>query len=152
MQSKCSQNCILIRTSSSKTNQCAPARRILCIPPQNQGKHSGTRFARPTSWLPKSRLVRLRCVYITTLEHFSERNEYERSPRATRLCAKHRAFQEWKVRGNAQCKCGLGFAKLFCGRRIRKAEANFFEKFFGLPPRRRVREECGAGFFFGGRA
>ena len=96
MQSKCSQNCILIRTSSSKTNQCAPARRILCIPPQNQGKHSGTRFARPTSWLPKSRLVRLRCVYITTLEHFSERNEYQRSPRATRLCAKHRAFQNGK--------------------------------------------------------
>jgi hypothetical protein len=31
------------------------------------------------------------------------------------------------VRENAKYKCGLGFAKQFCGRRIRKTETDFFE-------------------------
>jgi len=44
-----------------------------------------------------------------------------------RLCAKHRASAEAEVRGNAKYKCGLGFAKQFCGRRIRKTETDFSE-------------------------
>jgi len=41
----------------------------------------------------------------------------------------------------------------FAGGRIRKTETNVFEirRGFGFPPRRRVREECGAGVLdFGG--
>ena len=42
-----------------------------------------------------------------------------------RLCAKHRAFPKGKGR-KREYKCGLGFAKQFCGRRIRKTSAHFF--------------------------
>ncbi|MDO8676648.1 MAG: hypothetical protein Q7K16_03295, partial [Candidatus Azambacteria bacterium] len=78
-----------------------------------------------------------------------------------RLCAKHRAFQEWKVRGNAERlkwqemsrsrKNGLGFAKLFSGRRVRKTETNVFEirRDFEFCPRGgRVWEGIRAGFGF----
>jgi len=38
-----------------------------------------------------------------------------------RLCAKHRAFQVWKVQ-NVRIQCGLGFAKQFCGKEFMLAE------------------------------
>ena len=41
------------------------------------------------------------------------------------------SFPKWKVRGNAKYKCGLGFAKQFCGRRIRKTETDFLKSFLG---------------------
>src|SRR3989344_8403769 len=59
----------LARTSSSAKNQCAPARRIwihfwripLWILGEIQAETIGTRFARPTFWLPKIRLVLYWC-------------------------------------------------------------------------------------------
>ena len=72
-----------------------------------------------------------------------------------RLCAKHRAFPKEKD-GMCEYKCGLGFAKLFSGERIRKTETNIFEirkGFWISPPRRRGlgRNPRGLSFgFFGG--
>ena len=40
--------------------------------------------------------------------------------------AKRGAFPKGKY-GYAKYKCGLGFVKHFCGRRIRKTETTFFE-------------------------
>ena len=73
-----------------------------------------------------------------------------------RLCASHRAFPKEKD-GMCEYKCGLGFAKLFSGERIRKTETNIFEirkGFWISPPRRRGlgRNPRGLSFgFFGGR-
>jgi len=39
------------------------------------------------------------CVYCTKLEPIFKICNVKRSPHATRLYAKHRAFQEWKVQG-----------------------------------------------------
>jgi len=48
------------------------------------GEISGTRFARPTFWLLKSRLVRLWCVYCTKSEPIFKTNDV---PRAERVVA-----------------------------------------------------------------
>ncbi|PIQ91651.1 MAG: hypothetical protein COV70_02555 [Parcubacteria group bacterium CG11_big_fil_rev_8_21_14_0_20_39_22] len=48
-------------------------------------------------------------------------------------------------------KCGLGFAKLFSGERIRKTETTVFEirrGFWVSPARRRGREESARASFF----
>jgi len=48
-----------------------------------------------------------------------------------------------------QMQFGLVFAKLFCGRKGSQKRDWFFETAgFGFPPRRRVREECAADFFW----
>jgi hypothetical protein len=64
--------------------------------------------------------------------------------------AKRGASAEAEVRENAKYTMDSVLRSNFAGGRIRKTETDFFEKFFGLglPPRRRVREECGADFFF----
>src|SRR3989344_3929414 len=70
----------LARPSSSAKNQCAPARRIwihfwripLWILGEIQAETIGTRFARPTFWLPKIRLVLYWCLYCTKLEPISK--------------------------------------------------------------------------------
>ena len=54
------------------------------------------------------------------------------SPRATHLCAKHRASAEAEVRGNAKYTMDEILRKLFPGTGFRKTETDFFEKFFGL--------------------
>ena len=51
------QTCILAK------KHCALARQKLLIRLEKWGEISGTRFARPTFWLLKNRLVRLWCVY-----------------------------------------------------------------------------------------
>jgi hypothetical protein len=76
-------------------------------------------------------------------------------PRALkRHHAKRGASAKAEVRENAKCKCGLGFAKHFCGRRIRKTETDFFEKFLGLfsAPQEGRGRNAGRKFFwfFGG--
>src|SRR3989338_7128919 len=58
----------LARTSSSKTNQCAQARRIFRIPPQNKHKQRGGRLAPPPPLFVQNRLVRYWCLYYTKLE------------------------------------------------------------------------------------
>ncbi|MBP6911692.1 MAG: hypothetical protein KBB88_00615 [Candidatus Pacebacteria bacterium] len=68
-------------------------------------------------------------------------------PRALkRHHAKRGASAEAEVRGNAQCKCGLGFAKQFCGRRIRKTETDFLKSFLGWASA----PQEGAGGMWGG--
>jgi len=68
--------------------------------------------------------------------------------------ARHAIRRTAQILGNEPFgKNGLGFAKTIFWERVRKTETNVFEirRGFGFPPRRRVREECGAGVLdFGG--
>ena len=66
------------------------------------------------------------CLYCTKLEHFFKTNSSSLIRALKRLCAKHRAFPKGKD-GMCEYKCGLGFAKLFSGERIRKTETTVFE-------------------------
>src|SRR3989338_4677260 len=84
------------RTCFLAKKQCAPPKAVLQIRLGKWGEISGTRFARPTFWLLKNRLVRLWCVYSTKSEPIFKIGNQWSSPRATRLCAKHRAFQNGK--------------------------------------------------------
>ena len=70
-----------------------------------------------TKWLFQSHLVRLWCVYSTKSEPIFKISNQWSSPRATRLCAKHRASAEAEVRENA-----LHSATMFLGERRRSAE------------------------------
>ena len=60
-------------------------------------------WARSMQMLRSAHKIRLTadiwCVYCTKLEPIFKIADTHAFPRATRLCAKHRAFQEWKVRG-----------------------------------------------------
>src|SRR3989344_9401988 len=58
----------LARTCFLAKKQCAPPKAALQIRLEKWGEISGTRFAGPTFRLPKSRLVRLWCVYFTKSE------------------------------------------------------------------------------------
>jgi hypothetical protein len=98
--------CFWFRTSSLAKKLCALARRIrihfwripLRITCEIQAETIGTRFARPAFWLLKNRLVLFWCVYCTKSEPIFKIGNVERPPRATRLCAEHRA--------SAKQKCG----------------------------------------------
>ena len=76
-----SQNYFWFRTSSSVKNQCAPARQKFWIRLEKWGEISGTRFARPTFWLWKSRWVLFWCVYCTKLEPIFKTNDVARAKR-----------------------------------------------------------------------
>ena len=71
-------------------------------------------------------------------------------PRALkRLCAKHRASAKAEVWENAKYTMDSVLRSNFAGGGFAKPRLIFKKVFgFGLPPRRRVREECGADFFF----
>src|SRR3990167_3305861 len=55
----------LARTCFLAKKQCAPPKAVLRIRLEKWGEISGTRFARPTFWLLKNRLVRLWCCNCT---------------------------------------------------------------------------------------
>ena len=76
-----SQNCFWFRTSSSAKNRCAQARQKFWIRLEKWGEISGTRFARPTFWLWKSRWVLFWCLYCTKLEPIFKTNDSEKAPR-----------------------------------------------------------------------
>ena len=101
------------------------------------------------------------CLYYTKLEPIFKIGNDLAFPRAcyARLCAKHRAFQEWKVRGNAERlkywemsrseKMDSVLRKLFSGKGFRKTETKVFEirRDFEFCPRGgRVWEGIRAGF------
>jgi len=54
------------------------------------------------------------------------------SPRATRLCASHRASQNGKCGGNAKHKMVSVLRSYFAGGRIRKTKTKRFLKFGGI--------------------
>ncbi|OGI72985.1 hypothetical protein A2737_02165 [Candidatus Nomurabacteria bacterium RIFCSPHIGHO2_01_FULL_41_71] len=84
------------RTCFLAKKQCASPKAVLQIRLGNSAGILGTRFARPAFQLLKNRLVRLWCVYSTKSEPIFKICNQWSSPRATRLCAKHRAFQSGK--------------------------------------------------------
>ncbi len=71
------------------------------------------------------------------------------SPRATRLCAKHRAFQNGKCGENAKYKMDSVLRNYFAGGRIRKTETNVFEirRDSGFRPAGGCGRNAGRGFW-----
>ena len=73
----------------------------------------------------------------------------ERIQRASRvLCTPvyaHSFFKGEKRGTQYQYKMDSVLRSIFAGGMVRKTETNVFEIRQGFPPRRRVREECGAG-------
>jgi len=84
------------RTCFLAKKQCAPPKAVLQIRLEKWGEISGTRFARPTFWLLKNRLVRLWCVYSTKSEPIFKISNQWSSPRATRHHARRGASAKQK--------------------------------------------------------
>jgi len=91
-----------------------------------RGKISGRCFATPTIWLPKNRLVRLRCLYSTKSEPIFK-IVITSVPRALRASVRSTELSKNGKCGRTQIQSGRDFAKaIFWGKDFAKISADSF--------------------------
>src|SRR3989344_3611012 len=139
----------LARTCFLAKKQSVPPKAGLRIRLEKWGEISGTRFARPTFWLPKSRLVRLWCpgqelnlqafrryhlkVVRVPISPPGQHNHFIKKQRRSKFLRHGRRRAEWSVhfqqkmiaRKNLLCLCGHLFFHFFLHAEISHLAGNF---------------------------